>query len=63
MHVKAVVVDGRVALVTSANLTGHALERNMELGLVVRGGAAPKRLADHFQALTAAGNLTRVQPE
>jgi phosphatidylserine/phosphatidylglycerophosphate/cardiolipin synthase-like enzyme len=63
MHVKAVVVDGRVALVTSANLTGHALERNMELGLVVRGGAAPKRLADHFQALTASGNLTRVQPE
>lgn len=63
MHVKAVIVDGRAALVTSANLTGYALERNMELGLVIRGGAAPQRLADHFQALTASGNLARVQPE
>jgi cardiolipin synthase len=63
MHVKAVVVDGRVALVTSANLTGHALERNMELGLIVRGGAAPRRLTDHFQALMASGNLAQVRPE
>lgn len=62
MHVKAVVVDGLVALVTSANLTGYALERNMELGLVVRGGAAPRRLAYHFQALGASGNLVRVNP-
>ena len=62
MHVKAAVVDSRVALVTSANLTGAALEKNMELGLVIRGGAAPRRLADHFQALTAAGVLTQVHP-
>ncbi|MDA2988340.1 MAG: DISARM system phospholipase D-like protein DrmC [Actinomycetota bacterium] len=62
MHAKAVVVDGRVALVTSANLTGAALQNNMELGLVIRGGAAPRRLSDHFLALTAAGSLRQVQP-
>lgn len=62
MHAKAVVVDGRVALVTSANLTGAALQKNMELGLVIRGGAAPRRLSDHFLALTAAGSLRQVQP-
>jgi cardiolipin synthase len=62
MHVKAAIVDGRVALVTSANLTGAALEKNMELGLVVRGGAAPRRLADHFQALAANGVIKQVQP-
>lgn len=62
MHVKAAIVDGRVALVTSANLTGAALERNMELGLVVRGGAAPRRLANHFQALTASGVIRQVHP-
>lgn len=62
MHAKAVVVDGRVALVTSANLTGAALEKNMELGLVVRGGAAPRRLADHFLSLAASGALSQVHP-
>lgn len=60
MHVKAVVVDGRIALVTSANLTGDALERNMELGLVIRGGAAPTRIADHFRALAASGAIREV---
>jgi len=62
MHAKAVVVDGRVALVTSANLTGAALQKNMELGLVIRGGAAPQRLAEHFIALMASGSLSRVPP-
>lgn len=62
MHAKAVVVDGRAALVTSANLTGAALQNNMELGLVVRGGAAPRRLADHLIALMATGSLRQVQP-
>ncbi|WP_425454039.1 phospholipase D-like domain-containing protein [Nocardioides immobilis] len=38
MHAKVLVVDRRTALVGSANLTGHALERNLECGLLVRGG-------------------------
>jgi phosphatidylserine/phosphatidylglycerophosphate/cardiolipin synthase-like enzyme len=62
MHAKAVIVDRRTALVTSANLTGAAMERNMELGLVIQGGSVPQRLADHFLALTAAGALLRIQP-
>ncbi len=33
---KAVVVDDEVASVTSANLTEAALDRNIELGLLVR---------------------------
>lgn len=39
--------DDRLAFVTSAHLTECALDRNMELGLLVRGGAVPKLLADH----------------
>lgn len=62
MHVKGVLVDQRIALVTSANLTGAALAKNMELGVVVRGGAAPKRLADHVAALMASGRLLEVSP-
>ena len=62
MHAKAAIADRRAALVTSANLTGHALDLNMELGLIVRGGPVPARLADHFNALFASGELVEVQP-
>ena len=41
MHVKAAVADSRVAFLTSANLTEAALERNMELGVLIRGGHLP----------------------
>lgn len=60
LHVKAVVADGERALVTSANLTGHALDINMELGLFVEGGAIPKRLTAHFAELIARGILREV---
>jgi phosphatidylserine/phosphatidylglycerophosphate/cardiolipin synthase-like enzyme len=53
MHAKCAVADRRVAFVTSANLTGAAMTDNMELGLVVRGGDVPKRIANHFDALMA----------
>jgi phosphatidylserine/phosphatidylglycerophosphate/cardiolipin synthase-like enzyme len=48
MHGKVLIVDRRTALVGSANLTGHALERNLECGLLVRGGYVPGRIADHL---------------
>jgi cardiolipin synthase len=53
MHGKVLVIDRRTALVGSANLTGHALERNLECGLLVRGGSVPGLLVDHL--LTARG--------
>jgi phosphatidylserine/phosphatidylglycerophosphate/cardiolipin synthase-like enzyme len=60
MHAKCAVADGSVAFVTSANLTGAALTENMELGLVVRGGDAPRRIAAHFKALISSGDLRSV---
>ena len=42
MHAKTAIADDQVALVTSANLTGYGLDRNMELGLLVRGGDVPQ---------------------
>lgn len=51
MHAKCAVADRRTAFVTSANLTGSAMTDNMELGLVVRGGDVPRRIANHFEAL------------
>jgi phosphatidylserine/phosphatidylglycerophosphate/cardiolipin synthase-like enzyme len=59
LHAKVAVGDGELAFVTSANFTGHALDQNLEVGLLVTGGETPRRLQEHFHALIAAGTLTR----
>lgn len=56
LHAKVLVIDRRVAVVGSANLTEWALERNLECGLLVRGGPVPGLLAEH---LTTAQGLVR----
>jgi phosphatidylserine/phosphatidylglycerophosphate/cardiolipin synthase-like enzyme len=60
LHAKAAIADHQTALVTSANLTGHGINENMELGLLVRGGPVPRRLAAHSAQLMADRVLTRV---
>jgi phosphatidylserine/phosphatidylglycerophosphate/cardiolipin synthase-like enzyme len=60
LHAKALVVDRATALVGSANITSWALERNLECGLLVRGGSQPKAIHDHVDGLVAAGILTKV---
>lgn len=51
VHAKAAVADGSIAFLTSANLTGHALEKNMEAGVVITGGDVPSGLREHLHAL------------
>lgn len=51
VHAKCAVADGGVAFVTSANLTEAAMERNMELGVLLRGGQVPRLLDQHLAAL------------
>jgi phosphatidylserine/phosphatidylglycerophosphate/cardiolipin synthase-like enzyme len=60
LHAKCVVVDRRVALVTSANFTEAAQERNIEAGVVVRSPRFAARLADHFGGLADAGLIRRL---
>jgi phosphatidylserine/phosphatidylglycerophosphate/cardiolipin synthase-like enzyme len=36
LHAKVAIADGELALVTSANFTGHALDQNLEVGVLVR---------------------------
>lgn len=55
VHAKCAVADHRSAFVTSANLTAAALERNMELGVLVHGGTMPSRLQAHLNALITTG--------
>jgi len=59
LHAKVAVADGEVAFVTSANFTGHALDQNLEVGVLVTGGQTPRRLKEHFHALIAGGTLLR----
>lgn len=58
VHAKAVVADANVCFVTSANLTGHAMDKNMEAGVLVRGGDVPYRLHRHLEALMLTGVLS-----
>lgn len=51
VHAKVAVADGKMCFITSANLTGHAMEQNMEAGVLLTGGRIPKLLLDHLQAL------------
>ncbi|WP_327045416.1 DISARM system phospholipase D-like protein DrmC [Microbispora sp. NBC_01189] len=60
MHAKIAVADERVLLVSSANLTQSGATRNIEAGLLVRGGAAPERAAQHVARLCARGVLRRL---
>ena len=60
VHAKIVVADGEAAFLTSANLTGHAMQKNMEAGFLVSGGVEPARIRSHLQALIDISVLTPV---
>lgn len=57
MHAKLAVADRHVLFVSSANLTQSGVAKSIEAGLLVRGGAAPLRAAEHVDALRASGTL------
>jgi cardiolipin synthase A/B len=60
LHAKVIVVDDKVALVGSANLTNRAMESNLECGILIRGGPQPRAIRDHITSLYAAGRLLRL---
>lgn len=57
MHAKAAIADSRIAFLTSANLTEAALERNMELGILIRGGGVPGSIERLLDALIEQSEL------
>lgn len=63
LHAKAVVIDNHSVFVTSANLTEAALDRNIELGFLVRDSALALSVASHFQALIDRELLVRLPVE
>lgn len=60
VHAKCAVADCTAAFVTSANLTEAAMERNMELGVLIRGGQVPRLMDQHLTALITTKQLRLV---
>jgi hypothetical protein len=59
MHAKLIVGDQNDALVTSANLTMHALDKNIEMGVRLKGKPAQK-IARHLESLIEEGILVYI---
>jgi len=57
LHAKCAVADGRKAFVSSANLTGWAMDHNLEVGYLVTGGSTPETLARYLDELVQGGSL------
>jgi phosphatidylserine/phosphatidylglycerophosphate/cardiolipin synthase-like enzyme len=51
LHAKAVVADDEAVFVTSANLTEAALDRNIELGVLIRDRAFALTISSYFRNL------------
>ena len=60
LHAKCVIIDDRIALVSSANFTEAAQERNIEAGVLIRSPIVAERLACHFRALAQRGVIERI---
>jgi cardiolipin synthase A/B len=59
VHAKVATCDGNKCFITSANLTNYAMERNMEVGILISGGDTPQLLQDHLEALIETKIISR----
>jgi len=60
LHAKCVVVDGATSLVTSANFTEAAQQRNIEVGALMTDERFSRTLVEQFDALIRAGAVVQV---
>lgn len=51
VHAKVAVADSKLCFITSANLTGHAMDKNMEAGVLITGGEIPRQLNNLLETL------------
>lgn len=61
VHAKVAVADGQFCFITSANLTGYAMERNMEAGVLISGGGIPSTLHLHLSSLVDTSVVCQIQ--
>lgn len=63
LHAKCLVVDGRYALVSSANFTDRGLRRNLEAGVLIDDPTFATRLAEQWWSLIPSGRMKPYRPE
>lgn len=51
VHAKIVLADEGLCLITSANITQHAMEKNIEVGVLLNGGSLVQNLSCHLRHL------------
>lgn len=61
LHAKVALIDD-TALISSANLTDDAFNRNLEMGVKLTGGNLPKIIREYFERLCFVGVLVPVAP-
>jgi phosphatidylserine/phosphatidylglycerophosphate/cardiolipin synthase-like enzyme len=61
-HSKVVIIDSHVALITSANLSEAAHERNLEAGVIIRDADFASSLRQRYAALLQTGHLYALDP-
>ncbi|MGA2705425.1 MAG: DISARM system phospholipase D-like protein DrmC [Isosphaeraceae bacterium] len=59
LHVKCAVGDGRWLFLSSANLTKYAFSLNMELGVLITGGEAPRQIERFFDEMIREKSLAK----
>lgn len=60
VHAKCAVADGELGFITSANISSAAMECNMELGVLVRGGTVPLELHRLLETLILTKAIKKV---
>lgn len=61
VHAKVAVADRKQCFISSANLTDHAMNINMEAGVIIYGGDVPLKLHSHLEALVTTRIISKVQ--
>jgi cardiolipin synthase A/B len=60
VHAKVAVADENLCFISSASLTGHAMEKNMEAGVLIKNGTVPRSLHRHLEALETTHVIVQV---
>jgi cardiolipin synthase len=59
VHAKCVIADSNRIFITSANLTSTALDKNIEMGILTRGGNLPVQASDQFNAMISQNEIIK----
>ncbi|MDB4497914.1 DISARM system phospholipase D-like protein DrmC, partial [Gammaproteobacteria bacterium] len=57
VHAKCAVADGKQLFVTSANLTGAAMDKNIEIGVFLKGGAIALQAREQLLSLVTVNEI------